>query len=99
MPCEDVFQSFSEEEIDRGAEGAEHVGWWGIGKKTILVGFDHVVKIEIAAMQASGFAGGKRLLRHTNNGKAYGQHEAFLRARDANIDAPFIHAKINGGKR
>ena len=41
---------------------AEHVGWRRVGEEAVLVGLDHVVKIEVAAAQASGLAGGKRLL-------------------------------------
>ena len=47
----------------------------------------------------AALAGGQRLLRDAEDGEARGHHEALLRTRHADVDAPFIHAEVDGGER
>ena len=96
---EDIVETFVEQQVDRGPQCTEHVERRRIGEEAVLVGAHHVIEVEVAAAHAGLLAGGQRLLRHAEDGEARRHHEALLRARDADVHAPFVHAEVDGGER
>ena len=58
----------------------------------------HVAVVEVAAQSLGRLGGLERLLAHTGDAQSGGQHEPLLRAADADIHAPVVHAEINAGQ-
>ena len=96
---EDVLQPFGQQQVGRGAERAQHVEWRRVREEAVLVGAHHVFEVEVAAARTRLLARLEGLLRNTEDGQARRHHEALLRARDADVHAPLVHAEVDGGER
>ena len=99
MPVEYVFQAFFREDRQRFAQAIQHRYGRGIGEIPRGIGVHHVGVIEIAAFGCRGLGGLERSLAHARDTHARRQHQALLGTADADIDAPFVHAEVDAGKR
>ena len=91
-------ETFFGEHGERLAQPVEHRQRGRVGEVARRVGLHHVGIIEIAALRGCGFGGIERLLADASHAESGGKHESLLRAADADVDAPLVHAKIDAGQ-
>ena len=99
MPGEDVFQAFLGDQVERDAQAAQKLRCGRVWEIARIVGPDHVVEGEIAAVMPRRLRRGQRALADGQEAKAGRQHEALLRSADGAIDAPFFLAEVDGADR
>ena len=60
-----------------------------------VVVLDHVLEREVAALHLRGLVDFEYLVANGEDAESGRQHEAFLRARDAAVDAPLFHPEVD----
>ena len=85
--------------VQRRAQPVQDLGRRGVGEITRLGGHREVAKLEIGAAHRSGFRRIERLGADGKDAKTGRAHQALLAAGHGQIDAPIIHAKVDGADR
>lgn len=99
MAAENGLQALLVQHADGDLQALEEVGGGRIGECAAVVGGECIMPIPIAARQPRALAGIERLVRNHVERQARRQHQAFLRAADRDIDAPFVVAIVDRAGR
>ncbi len=98
MPVEHILQPLLGEHGERLAQPVHHRQRRRVREIAAGIRLHHVGVVEVAAPRGCGFRRFQRLLADAGHAEAGGQHQALLRAADAHVHAPFVHAKIDAGQ-
>src|SRR5882672_10204489 len=94
-----VLQTFLGEHRERFAQAVEQIGRGRVREITGLVVREHLVPVPVGARQLRRNGGLEGLAADAVERQARRQHQSFLRAGDGDVDAPFVVAVIDRGKR
>ncbi len=95
----DLVEPLLQQHRDRLAQPVKQVGGRRVGKEALRVGLEHFLPIPIGARHFVGFGRGARLLRDGVEAETRRQHEALLRATDADVDLPFLVPVVDRAQR
>src|SRR4051812_5884548 len=100
VACENGIEAFLvEEHLERFAQPIEEIGRRRVRKVALIAVREHLVPRPVAARQLRALRRFERLGRDAVERQPRRQHQALLRSRHRNVDAPLVVAIVERGER
>ena len=94
----DLRETFFVEHVERCFQAVEEACRGGVGEVAGLVGGHHLAPVPVGAGHATGLGCGEGFFRDGVESEAWGEHQAFLRARHRDIHAPRVVLEVHGAE-